>query len=206
MKKGLVVSVVLLITTLFIFPSSTAISAAVRSVCIDPGHGGADIGTSNGGITEKDLNLNVANKLASILIANGYTVYQTRTTDVTLSNRDRYTFCNGAWADILVSIHHNGSTNPDIDYSTALYMKKSDVDLARSLVNTLSGKLGTTNNGINRFASGVLIKAKMPAAISEGFFLTSSYEYSLLTDGTDKRAQDEAQALYEGIVSYFATH
>ncbi|OGY21319.1 MAG: hypothetical protein A2126_02325 [Candidatus Woykebacteria bacterium GWB1_45_5] len=206
MKKVLVVSLALLITTLFILPNRTVINAAVRSVCVDAGHGGTDIGTSNGGITEKDLNLDVANKLASILTASGYTVYQTRTTDVALSNRDRYTFCNGARADILVSIHHNGSTNPEIDYSRALYMKKVDVELARALVDSVSSKLGTTNNGISRFASGVLIKAKMPAAISEGFFLTSSYEYSLLTDGTDKRVQDEAQALYEGIVNYFVTH
>jgi len=85
-------------------------------------------------------------------------------------------------------------------------MKKTDVDLAKIIVNSVSSKLGTKNNGISRFASGVLLKAKMPAAMSEGFFLTSTYEYNLLISSTVDRRQDEAQALLEGITAYFSTH
>lgn len=178
----------------------------LNSVCIDAGHGGTDIGTSNNEILEKDLNLDVANRLAALLTNNGYTVYQTRTDDSTLSNNYRYTFCNSEGASILVSIHHNGSTDSSLDYSLGLYMKKDDVDLATSIVNAVSAGLGTDNHGISRFASGVLLKAKMPAAISEGFFLTNTEEYNLLNSTTIDRRQDEAQALYNGIVNYFASH
>ena len=85
-------------------------------------------------------------------------------------------------------------------------MKKTDVDLAKIIVNSVSSRLGTENRGISRFASGVLLKAKMPAAMSEAFFLTSTYEYSLLTGSTVDRRQDEAQALLVGVTAYFSTH
>jgi len=193
-----------LLSLLLISPNS--LNAAVKSVCIDPGHGGSDIGTSNNEILEKDLNLDVANRLAALLTNNGYTVYQTRADDSTHSNNDRYTFCNSRGASILVSIHHNGSTNSSLDYSLGLYMKRIDVDLATSIVNAVSSGLGTNNHGVSRFASGVLLKAKMPAAISEGFFLTNTEEYNLLNSTSVDRRQEEAQALYNGIVNYFSTH
>lgn len=59
-----------------------------------------------------------------------------------------------------------------------------------------------TNKGIAQFASGVLIKSDMPATISEGFFLTNTHEYNLLTASGSTRRQDEAQAIYNGIVAY----
>lgn len=199
-------SAILLVAIFLLFISvSENVSAAGKSVCIDPGHGGADIGTSNNGILEKNLNLDVAERLAVLATQSGLTVYQTRTGDQTLSNNDRYTFCNGRGATILISIHHNGSNDPSLDYSRALYMKKTDVDLTKAIVNAVSSKLGTENRGISRFASGVLLKAKMPAAMSEAFFLTSNYEYNLLTGSTVDRRQDEAQALLEGINTYFST-
>jgi len=194
----------ILLLLLLITPKS--LNAATKSVCIDPGHGGSDVGTSNNEILEKNLNLDVANRLAVLATQSGLTVYQTRIGDQTLSNNDRYTFCNNRGANILISIHHNGSKDPALDYSLGLYMKKVDVDLARSIVNAVSNGLGTDNHGISRFASGVLLKAKMPAAMSEGFFLTNTDEYNQLRSTTVDRRQDEAQALYNGILNYFASH
>lgn len=175
-----------------------------NSVCIDPGHGGSDIGAVNGDLLEKNVNIEVTNKLSALLVAAGYTVSQTRTDDSTLSNADRYNYCNSQRATILVSIHHNGSQDANLDYSMALYMKKSDVALAQTVVDTASSQLGLPNHGISRFASGVLLKADMPATISEGFFLTSSVEADLIKNSS--RLDQEAQALLTAIQSYFATH
>ena len=175
-----------------------------NSVCLDPGHGDSDIGAVNGDLQEKNINLEVANKLATLLTGADYTVFQTRTDDNTLSNADRYNFCNSQRATILVSIHHNGSSDSNLDYSTALYMKKPDVALAQVVVNTVSSQLGLPNHGISRFASGVLLKADMPATISEGFFLTNTVEADLIKNSN--RLDQEAQALFAAIESYFATH
>ncbi|MCH7541519.1 N-acetylmuramoyl-L-alanine amidase, partial [Patescibacteria group bacterium] len=61
------------------------------SVCIDAGHGGSGIGTANGDLLEKDVNLRVAFLLQERLENNGNIVFMTRTdNDTTLSNADRY--------------------------------------------------------------------------------------------------------------------
>lgn len=172
------------------------------SVCADAGHGGSDIGTNNQELTEKDVNLQVAQLLKGKLETAGYTVFMTRTDDSTLSNADRYNYCNAQRAAILVSIHHNGSNDSSVDYSLALYMKKSDAALAQEVVNTVSSSLGLPNQGISRFASGVLLKANMPAAMSEGFFLTNSNEYNLIV--ASDRLDQEAQALFQAITNYFS--
>lgn len=202
---GKIVGLLFTLVVLFL-PSSIFAQNTGSSICIDPGHGGTDSGAVNGDISEKNLNLDVANRLATLLTGAGYTVYQTRMGDQTLSNADRYNFCNSKNATILISIHHNGSSDSSIDYSQALYMKKTDVDLAKAVVNAVSSKLNIQNHGINRFASGVLLKSKMPAAISEAFFLTNTAEYNMLKDPTSTRRQDEAVALYNGITNYFANH
>jgi N-acetylmuramoyl-L-alanine amidase len=174
---------------------------APNSVCIDPGHGGSEIGSSNQEYLEKDVNLQVAHLLKDKLLAASYTVYMTREDDRELSNADRYNYCNSVNTAILLSIHHNGSTDSNVDYSMSLYSKKSDVALAKAVVNTVSAQLGLPNNGISRFASGVLLKSNMPATISEGFFLTNSNEYELIKNGN--RLEQEADALFTAIENYF---
>lgn len=173
----------------------------IKSVCIDAGHGGSETGTSNQDLLEKDINLKVAKTLKEKLKTAGYIVYMTREDDVFLTNADRYNYCNSQNATILVSIHHNGSTNLEMDYSLGLYMKTSDIPLAQAVVDSVSSSLGLQNNGISRFASGVLLKSDMPAAISEGFFLTNNTEYDLIKNGS--RLEDEANALLTAVNNYF---
>lgn len=172
------------------------------SVCIDAGHGGSDIGAVNNDLWEKEVNLRVAFLLQEKLKNNASTVFMTRTdNDTTLSNADRYNFCNSQKAAVLISIHHNGSTNSSTDYTSALYMKKQDVPLAQIVAETVSSKLGLPNHGVSRFASGVLIKSSMPATISEGFFLTNSTEYDLIKNSG--RLDQEATALFSAVETYF---
>lgn len=175
------------------------------SICIDAGHGGTDMGTVNEGLQEKNVNLDTAKMLRDKLVSSslGFTVFMTRTTDVALSNADRYNYCNSQKAAILVSIHHNGSSNSSIDYATALYMKKVDKTLADLVATKVSTALGLPKNPISRFASGVLLKANMPATISEGFFLTNTNEHTLLTTDYNSRLNQEADGLLNAVNSYF---
>ena len=173
-----------------------------NSVCIDAGHGGTDIGTRNNDLTEKDVNLDVASRLETKLTEAGYTVFMTRRdNNETLSNADRYNHCNNQRAAILISVHHNGSSDSSVDHTMALYMKKSDQKLARTVAEKVSSQLLLPNQGISRFASGVLLKADMPATISEGFFLTNTNEYNLIK--TTDRLDQEANALLSAVQTYF---
>ena len=88
-----------------------------RTIVLDPGHGGPEIGAAAPGLLEKDVNLRIALKLAALLRGDGYQVVLTRDADRTVSPsyRDvqgdlqaRIDIANAAHADLFVSIHNNG--------------------------------------------------------------------------------------------------
>ncbi len=137
----------------------------------------------------------------------------TRTDDETLSNNDRYTYANSTGADILVSIHMNGSSNPSTDYTTTLFGKwRKDKALANSVFGSLSTLPAANGTGTiatrtpYSFASGVLLKSNMPATIAETVFITNDREGQLLSNGTGARQQRIAEALRVGIEDYLTTH
>ena len=68
-------------------------SRQVKTIMLDPGHGGKDQGTEQAGIKEKELNLLLAKRVRSILQKRGYTVLMTRDKDVQLSLADRSKLC-----------------------------------------------------------------------------------------------------------------
>ncbi len=172
-------------------------------ICLDPGHGGKDVGASYRKINEAEINLKVAKKMKAILEGQDYIVYLTRESDLTIIKKDRAKYCNSIDADIMVSVHHNSyESDKTVDYGTALYYKDEDQALAGSIVDSICLKLGVKNQGIAKFDNSLLWVAKMPAAMSEGFFITNRDEYAKLTS-SDSRLDDEAEAISEGIVGYF---
>ncbi len=86
----------------------------LRTIAIDPGHGGVDNGTSNKklGLLEKNLALDVAGRLGKLLRAEGYQVVFTRETDTKVELPIRAATANTAGADLFLSIHFN-SLSPE---------------------------------------------------------------------------------------------
>lgn len=179
-------------------------SVESKTVCIDPGHGGDDIGASYKDISESEINLTVALDLKRILVEKGFNVIMTRDDDTYVQKRDRAYFCNEHSADIMVAIHHNAyEGDNEADYSTALYYKDADTDLATAVLNSISKNLNIKNQGISKFDDSQLWIAKMPAILTESFFITSDYEYKLLKNSDYSRLLDEANAIASGIDNYF---
>ena len=182
-----------------------------QSICLDPGHGGNDPGAQSHGLNESDLNLQVALQVRDRLQNQGYRVFMTRTTNdsntssdhPTMTNRDRYTYCNQMHATILVSIHQNFFSDPAVDYDTALFFKDSDQALATSILNATAPVLNLPNNGIMQFEDGVLSESNMPAALSEALFVTSGAEHAKLTAAGSTRLSDQAKGIVQGIINYF---
>ena len=85
----------------------------IRTIVIDPGHGGEDPGTSGQfGTREKDLTLDIAKRLRQRLSQyDGYNILLTRTEDETLSLESRIEFSNSNKADLYISIHVNNIPN-----------------------------------------------------------------------------------------------
>lgn len=89
-------------------------------VCIDPGHGAYDKGTSSSnGVLEKDVNLKVGLKVGQILEKKGIKVVYTREDDKTILGKyqkadlmKRVQISEDSHADIFVSIHCNYFKDP----------------------------------------------------------------------------------------------
>ena len=81
---------------------------SVRTVMIDPGHGGKDPGAQGiGGLTEKDVNLRFARILGEALQKKGLNVLYTRSNDTFIPLETRTEMANSKAADLFVSIHCN---------------------------------------------------------------------------------------------------
>ena len=79
----------------------------VRTIVIDPGHGGKDPGASGKRSQEKDIVLAVAKLLRKNLADEGFNVKLTRSKDVFIELRQRATLANQWDGDLFISLHCN---------------------------------------------------------------------------------------------------
>lgn len=90
-------------------PAVGALPQQPFTVVIDAGHGGHDTGAVDNGVKEKDINLGVAKKLASMIDKKmkGAKVVMTRADDKFISLQERANIANRNRGDLFVSIHTN---------------------------------------------------------------------------------------------------
>jgi len=88
-----------------------ALGLKIARVVIDAGHGGHDTGTvGSSGLMEKDLTLDVAQRLGALVADRiGSQVIFTRTDDSFVGLEDRTALANEKQADLFISIHANSS-------------------------------------------------------------------------------------------------
>jgi N-acetylmuramoyl-L-alanine amidase len=82
-----------------------------RLVVIDAGHGGHDCGAQCGGKQEKELVLQLVQKLYKAFKREGYRVYMTRGSDRFLTLGQRTKIADKKNADVFISIHANAIAN-----------------------------------------------------------------------------------------------
>jgi len=97
---------------------------AVRTVVIDPGHGGSDTGAKGpAGTFEKDVALNLARRLRAQLVNNlGLQVFLTRDSDLDLGLDQRAALANNYKADLFVSLHANASRSQGVKGSEVYFL------------------------------------------------------------------------------------
>jgi len=88
--------------------------STIKTIVIDPGHGGKDPGCQGATHKEKEVSLAVALKLGKYIEENfkDVKVIYTRTTDVFVELEDRAQIANKAKADLFISIHCNAAGKP----------------------------------------------------------------------------------------------
>lgn len=195
------------------------------TVVLDPGHGGVETGSVGAnGLVERDLNLEVARRVASLLERAGVSVVLTRTHDYRITIATRAEIALGLAPRAFVSIHHNGgsdgpSTKPGTETFFQIKSKESrrlagliqeelfatfatHRDIAWEADSDAGAKYrpnasGGDYYGILRRSSGV------PTALSEALFLSNPPEAALLA--MQETQQAEAEALARAIQRFLTT-
>ena len=106
--------------------------AVVRSIVLDPGHGGDENGAEGPtGLLEKDVVLEVARRLRLHLQRRGYDVHLTRSRDVNVPLEERTAVANNRQADLFISLHANASTGRSARGAEIYYLSLDRADQAR---------------------------------------------------------------------------
>ncbi len=187
-----------------------------RCIIIDAGHGGKDPGKVGvTGCYEKDINLEISEKLKVFLEMEGIEVILTRDGDYGLysendSNkksadmRNRVQLITESSPDLTVSIHQNSYSDESVHgaqtfyYSGSAESKKLAGFVQRQLVNTLdkdNHRKEKANDGYY-----LLKNTLCPMVIVECGFLSNNEECRLLE--TDYYQEKVAWTVYMGIMQY----
>ncbi len=205
---------------------------ALKTIVIDPGHGGPDHGKINERLklNEKTLTLDTALRLKKILESRGYKIVMTRATDEKIDLAARAVVATTAKADLFVSIHFNSVpqnmqrvrgaevyrftprgqapvTRGDI---TAEDREKNPADpcaywstLAAYLMQrSLLTDLKLEDRGMKHHKFAVLRLSPCPSLLIEGGFLSNDAEAALIA--TPDFRQKLARSIADGISGYAA--
>jgi N-acetylmuramoyl-L-alanine amidase len=126
-------------------------AGGVRTVVIDPGHGGSESGSKGpGGALEKDIALSVARRLkASLETRLGVRVILTRDADEAVGLEQRAAVANNNKADVFVSLHANASVRPSVSGAEIFYLGLEDYgDRAQRIAKGASEALPVVGGGV----------------------------------------------------------
>ncbi len=197
--------------------------AACGPIVLDAGHGGADSGAVGpNGLTEKEVNLDIAKRTRGLLRGAGYPVVMTREIDISPNSppRDltgngtigiaddlqaRANIANRAKAAVFVSIHNNaslasGAGGTETYYWSGVGSGSDSARLARIIQEAIVSEIGLSSRGVFGANFYVLRRTDMPAALVEGAFISNPVEEALL--GTASFRQKVARGIFRGIKRY----
>lgn len=210
-----------------ISPPRNATGRKVKTICIDPGHGGKDPGNRVGTQFEKEYTLRLARELRDQLTKAGFTVTLTRTGDSFLDLEKRPAIANQRKADLFISVHFNavansrntvrgaetfaltpaGARSTSAPNSAALATSEpgnrfnsQNMLLACEIQRRLVRELKTTDRGVRRARFAVLRDAQMPAVLVEAGFLSHPAEGKKIMDSAYRRQM--AKAIADGVIAY----
>ena len=196
-----------------------------RVIVIDPGHGGVNFGTKSvlGEHFEKEYTLDWARRLKPLLVAEGWTVFLTRTNDSEVSLSNRVACAEAHHADFFISLHFNAPLRPNPEPNgletycltpagmPSNLIRDADDELTQNFPNNVfdaqnlqyAARLhrallavnGNADRGIGhaRFL-GVLRRQNRPAVLVEGGFLSNPREARRIADPAYRQKLAEAIA------------
>ena len=173
---------------------------AKGKVVLDAGHGGSDYGAIREGINEKDITLDVTQRVEAILRSKGYKVGLTRSDDTYLSLEERVEYSENTSPELFVSVHVNSSVSGDPNGIETHYYHDYSKDLAEIIHKHMVKELSSKDRGLFKSKFYVINHTTVPAVLVEIGFLSNDAERNELI--TDSRKQKTAKAIAEGIIEY----
>ena len=194
-------------------------------IFLDPGHGGKDPGASYYNITEKELNMQVYQKLRKELEGLGYTVLSSRDSDVFVDFvTERSRMVNKTDSDIFISIHFNASGNPASNRAgiqTYSYKEATDHPskinpywhnhpdrisesnrLAADIHSSLLAETGAKDAGLLQSSFAVLRETDKPAVLLElGYIDNFNENQQVRSDAYQNRL---VAGIVKGIQKYYS--
>lgn len=171
-------------------------------VVLDAGHGGYDPGSVVGGIKEKDINLQIADKLKELLEARGIAVILTRQGDVPLALEERTACANNHNAQLFVSVHCNFYDDDTSvrGFEAFYYQDEQAKSLATAITSDLAATGQVKTRNVKKDSFVVLKNTTMPAILLEMGFLTNEAERQKLC--TDEYQQMLAEVIASRIARF----
>jgi N-acetylmuramoyl-L-alanine amidase len=209
-------------------PSAYLGGRGTRTVVLDAGHGGRDPGAvGRTGLREKELTLDVANRVKAHLAAAGVRVVMTRDSDRFIELADRPMLAARGKGDLFVSIHMNATESrsvqgietfvvPAPDYPPTTESKftrkypavpnnqfnHSNTALGNQIQKALVGITRAEDRGLKRARFMVLKNSAMPAVLVECGFLSNPQEEQKLA--TPSYRETLAMGIAQGIMNFLA--
>lgn len=133
-----------------------ALPLPVRTIILDPGHGGHDFGTIGpGNLAEKEIALDVALRLRNLLADQGFAVLMTRERDEAVSLDQRAAFANANAGDAFVSIHVNWIPNQQARGIETYYLGPTDDPFLTQLAAAENREAGYSLADFRRLLEGI---------------------------------------------------
>jgi N-acetylmuramoyl-L-alanine amidase len=152
-------------------------SRTFTRVVVDAGHGGHDSGArSRYAGREKDLALDVAQRLAPKLEAMGFETVMTRSDDRFIPLDTRVRISNSQRNAIFVSIHFNYSPKSWVSGAEVYYKSRCSIGIARNILDQMCALPGVSSRGVRSANFRVLKRAEYPAVLVECGYLTNRAE------------------------------
>jgi N-acetylmuramoyl-L-alanine amidase len=213
-----------------VFPKQYLDYDKIRTICLDPGHGGKDTGNrvhSYYWHNEKTYTLLLAQELRRQLESLGFKVVLTRSKDVYVDLPQRPAIANKAAADLFISLHFNATASSKnavdgietycitpvgaassnaqgegANHSpvTANRYERRSFLLAYEMQKSLTGNLHAEDRDVRRARFAVLRDAKMPAILIEGGYMTNPSEGKKIFETSYRKQM--AAAIVKGILNY----
>ncbi len=160
-----------------------------KRIVIDPAHGGEEQGWVSGGMRAVDLTFDLARRLQARMVATGMEAFLTRGVRQNPSQSDRARLANDLAADLLLSLHVDGSDSPRAAGIATFHfgtdsgnISSAGEALAELVQRELVVRTGMIDCRVHHRPWEILRRTQMPAVQVEIGYLSNATDRARLAD------------------------